>query len=377
VHRRKFSNHGKLSTDRKTLFYEPLATHTMVLEDTLSGRELLRIPQPDTWSGEYALAPDSQTLVTTTSRDQGGTTRYDRNAFRFWERASGKECLTIRVVQSGPGFLNRGLWFSADGRLLASLRDDRLLQVWDAARGQELWHCQGPAEATRVMLFAPDGKSLITGHDDGTILVWKLPADVGQRRHPKRTSNAEELENWWAALAGADAYKAYEAIWSLVAAAEDAVGFLAPRLKPAESITARSLRQALADLDSDRFAVRQAAEKRLAGWQGRAGPALRDALKKKPSLDKRRRIDRILATPPAVVTSPGVLRHLRAVRVLEHVAASGSDGTRSANAAPRLAAIGLLKKLASGDPEARLTKEVTAALGRLQTQRDPYWTPSR
>jgi hypothetical protein len=158
---------------------------------------------------------------------------------------------------------------------------------------------------------------------------------------------------------------------------EDAVGFLAPRLKPAESIAAQSLRQALAKLDSDSFFVRQAAEKQLAGWQELAEPALREALKDKPSLEKRRRIERILATPPAVVRSPEVLRHLRAVRVLEYVAASGSDVTRPANDAPRLAAIGLLKKLAGGDPGARLTQEVTAALGRLKTQRDPCWTPSR
>jgi hypothetical protein len=284
--------------------------------------------------------------------------------------------MTIRL---GSLRADRGLQFSADGRLMAAFAVGGRLQVWDAATGKELWHCQGPGPGTyaQVLLFAPDGKSLITGQDDSTILVWKLPDNLWQRHHPRRSANVEELENWWAALAGADAYKAHEAMWSLVDAAEDAVGFLAPRLKPAESIAAQSLRQALANLDSDQFFLRQAAEKQLAGWQERAEPALRDALKDKPSLEKRLRIERILATPPAVVTSPDVLRHLRAARVLEYVAASGSDVTRPANDAPRLAAIGLLKKLAGGDPDARLTQEVRAALGRLKTQRDPCWTPSR
>jgi hypothetical protein len=267
------------------------------------------------------------------------------------------------TIRRGPLRADRGLQYSADGRLVAAFAVGGRLQVWDAATGKELWHCQGPGPGTyaQVLLFAPHGKSLITGHDDSTILVWKLPDDLWQRHHPKRTANAEELVNWWAALAGADAYKAHEAIWSLVDAAEDAVGFLAPRLKPTESIAAQSLRQALANLDSNQFLVRQAAEKQLAGWQERAEPALRDALKDKPSLDKRRRIEKILATPPAVVTSPDGLRHVRAVRVLEYVAASGSD----------VAAIGLLRKLAGGDPEARLTKEATAALGRLKTRREP------
>jgi len=283
------------------------------------------------------------------------------------------------TIPLGPLRADRGLQFSADGRLVAAFAAEGRLQVWDAATGKELWHCQGPGPGTyaQVLLFAPDGKSLIAGYDDSTILVWKLPDDLWQRHHPKRAANAEELENWWAALAGADADKAQEAIWSLVDAAEDAVGFLAPRLKPAESIAAQSLRQALAKLDSDSFFVRQAAEKQLVEWQERAEPALRDALNNQPFLDKRRRIERILATPPAVVTSPDVLRHVRAVRVLEYVAASGSNVTRRSNDAPRLAAIGLLKRLARGDPEARLTKEVTAVLGRLKTQRDPYGTPSR
>jgi len=374
VNRRKFTRHGELSADRQTHAYHDLQGPGLVLEDTLSGRELVRIQPTEQWC-RYAWAPDGQSLVTTTSRQQGDTSSSDRH-FQFWERATGTECMTIRL---GPLRADRGLQFSADGRLMAAFAVGGRLQVWDAATGKELWHCQGPGPGTyaQVLLFSPDGKSLITGQDDSTILVWKLPDDLWQRHHPKRTANAEELENWWAALAGADAYKAHEAMWSLVDAAEDAVGFLAPRLKPAESIAAQSLRQALANLDSDQFFLRQAAEKQLAGWQERAEPALRDALKDKPSLEKRRRIERILATPPAVVTSPDVLRQLRAVRVLEYVAASGSDVTRPANDAPRLAAIGLLKKLAGGDPEARLTPEVTAALGRLKTQRDPCWTPSR
>jgi hypothetical protein len=372
VNRRKFTRYGELSADRKAHAYRDLERSGLVLEDTQSGRELVRIQPVEQWCS-YAWAPDGQTLVTTTSRQQGDASSLDRHTFQFWERATGRECMTIRL---GPSGADHGLQFSADGRLGAAFRADGTaggrLQVWDVATGKELWRGQGAGPATyeQVLLFTPDGKSLITGQDDSTILVWKLPDDLWQRHHPKRTASAEELASWWAALAGADAYKAYEAIWSLVDAADDAVRLLAPRLKPAESIAAQSLRQALASLDSDQFFVRQAAERQLAAWQERAEPALREALKEKPSLEKRRRIGRLLATLSPVETSPEGLRHLRAVRVLEYVAASGSDVTRPANDAPRLAAIGLLKKLAGGAPEARLTREATAALGRLKTQRD-------
>ena len=357
--RRKFSRYGELSTDRQTHAYpgqERLGAETMVLEDTLSGRELLRIPQPDQ-RRTVALAPDAQMLVTTTYRQtQQGI---DQHTFHFWERATGKECLTIRLGEAGQQFLNHGMAFSADGRLLAGLREDHRLQVWDVATGQELWHCQGPAEPAQVLLFTPDGTSLITGHEDSTILVWKLPENLWRRHHPRRAWTAEELESWWAALAGNDTRQGYQAIWNFVDAPEDAVMLLAPRLKPAEPIPASSLQRALGNLDSNQFRVREAAEKRLASWYERAEPAQRAALEEKPSLEKRRRIERLLARPFALVTSAELLRQLRAVRVLEQVAGSGPD-------AARLAAIDLLKHLAAGDPGARLTNEAKAALERIK-----------
>jgi hypothetical protein len=379
VNRRKFARYGELSADRKAHAYYDLEHSGLVLEDALSGRELARIQPVEQWC-RYAWAPDGQTLVTTTSRQQGDASSSDRHTFQFWERATGKECLTIRL---GPSGADHGLQFSADGRLLAAFgaygNAAGRLQVWDAATGKELWHCHGAGPATyeQVLSLAPDGKSLITGQDDSTILVWKLPDDLWQRHHPKRAARGEELEKWWAALSGADAPQAYEAVWKFVDAPEDALRFLGPRLKSAEPIPAQSLRRALENLDSNQFFARQAAEKQLTAWQEQAEPALRDALNDKPPLEKRRRIERLLATLPGAVASSELLRSLRAVRVLEYVAAAGSDVTGSANDAPRLAAILLLKKLAGGDPGARLTQEVTAALGRLKTHRDPCWTRSR
>jgi hypothetical protein len=370
VNRRKFTRYGTLSADRKTLAYEPLAlpgTNTMVLEETFSGRELLRIPQPDSQSYGYALAPDVQTLVTTTFNQTQQI--FERHAFHFWERATGKECLTISLPQVGAECLNRCLQFSPDGRLLAAFRGDDTLHVWEAATGKELWHClaRGMYHLYPVLSFTPDSKSLITGHDDSTILVWKLPDNLWQRQHPKRAASPQELEQWWAALAGDDASKAYEAIWNFVDAAEDAVRILAQRLKPAEATAMQSVRQAVANLDSDRFAVREAAEKELTAWRERAELALRAALQNKPSLEQRRRIERVLATFPAVVTSPEVLRYFRAVRVLQYVASPGADAAPGPDAT-QLGAIDILKKLAAGDPQARLTQEAKAALRRLKMQ---------
>ena len=88
---------------------------------------------------------------------------------------------------------------------------------------------------------------------------------------------------------------------------------------------------------------------------------MRAALKTKLSGEQRRRIEDILSAPRPVPKSE-ILRQLRSVRVLERIAAPRAGATR-------LAAKDLLKKLAAGAPEARLTKEAKTSLERLEKQR--------
>src|SRR5262249_11604410 len=106
----------------------------------------------------------------------------------------------------------------------------------------------------------------------------------------------------------------------------------------------------IADLDSDRFAVRQKATEELERLEELAAPALRQALEGKPSLEAGRRIrallERVRTIPPRES-----LRGLRAIETLECI------GTPDAQQ--------VLKSLAQGTPEARLTQEAKAALQRL------------
>jgi hypothetical protein len=85
-----------------------------------------------------------------------------------------------------------------------------------------------------------------------------------------------------------------------------------------------------------------------------AAPALRRTLQNKPTLEQRRRIEPILTRLEAVLPTGEALRSLRAVRVLEHA------GTVEARR--------LLRELAAGAEDARLTQEAKAALAR-QSQR--------
>jgi HEAT repeat protein len=111
------------------------------------------------------------------------------------------------------------------------------------------------------------------------------------------------------------------------------------------------LRRLLTDLDSARFAVRARAQAGLEALGDLAEPALRQALANKPNLEVRQRVQKALDRLRRPVTRPEVLRPLRAVAVLEGIATP--------------AARKLLKELASGVPEARLTREAQASLSRL------------
>src|SRR5262249_19504944 len=138
----------------------------------------------------------------------------------------------------------------------------------------------------------------------------------------------------------------------LVDAPAASVQFLQKHMRAVEPVEARLLQQLLADLDSDRFETRSKAERELEKLGELAEPALRRALREKPpSLELRRRIEGLLKQLEGPITSPETLRRLRAVEVLEHI------GTQEARQ--------VLRALAGGTPDARLTREAQAVLDRL------------
>ena len=83
-----------------------------------------------------------------------------------------------------------------------------------------------------------------------------------------------------------------------------------------------------------------------------AGPALRRFLKGSPAPEGRRRAEEIMAALDRAAPSRAQLRDLRAVEALEWAGAAD-----------------VLRKLAEGEPEARVTREAQAALVRLGATR--------
>lgn len=189
-----------------------------------------------------------------------------------------------------------------------------------------------------------------------TILVAGL-AGSGVRADDTRAS--KELGTLWTDLGTADPVLADRTIAALVAKPAQTVPFLKERLQPVPRPDPRRLARLMANLDNDRFSVRENATEELERLGEVAEVALRQALAGKPAPEARRRIDRVLETnkrhrlhPP-----PDQLRLARAVEVLEQI---GDPAARQ-----------LLATLARGAPAAPVTRDAEGALHRLVQRLDP------
>jgi hypothetical protein len=182
----------------------------------------------------------------------------------------------------------------------------------------------------------------------------------GQRGlSPALKLSTGQLESCWRLLAEADAAEAYRTVCRLILAGDAATVLLKERVRPVLPVSSDHVDRLITSPGSRRYAVRQRADAELEALEELAGPALRAALKGRPPLETRRRLEQLLSklTP---IKSPTRMRLLRSVEVLEDV------GTAEA--------IVVLKRLAQGAPEARLTQEAIAALQRIGARAAPRHT---
>jgi hypothetical protein len=166
---------------------------------------------------------------------------------------------------------------------------------------------------------------------------------------PREPSPGRRLAALWHDLASRDHAIAYSAAWRL-AMAEGADAFLARRLRPVVGVPAYRRNRALLALSSDNYPTRSRAERDLAAMGEAVGDDLLRLSRGAGDLERALRAGRLLDRIGP--SSREAVRARRAVLVLEDC------GTRAAR--------DLLKRLAAGMPEARLTREARGALERLK-----------
>ncbi len=294
--------------------------------------------------GRMVLSPNGKTMVMVSA---------DGQAIDFWEIASGQKCLHIAQPCSVQSMI-----LSPDGTMLitGNLEDPTGNQggpfrCYDTYTGKLIAERKGHRGPVSALVVSQDGRRLATGSWDTTVLIWNL-ADLRAPGPPEiKHHSPSKLESLWSALAGGSASTAHQAMSELIADREQTVRLCRERLRPAAAPDRQRIARLLADLEDDRFAVREKATAELEKLAEIAEPALRKTLTGKPSLEVRRRIESLINKLDKPITSPVELQTLRAIEVLEQIATPEAKQ--------------VLDSLAQGAPEARLTQEAKASLERL------------
>jgi RNA polymerase sigma factor (sigma-70 family) len=314
--------------------------------EVASGNEKVKFACLDGFAGALAFSPDGKVLaVGANNTNASGASRV-----RLWDTASGKELNSHTGHKETVG----AVAFSPDGKLVASGSgsagmEDNSVHVWEAATGQLIRRFEGHHSCASSLAFAPDGLTVASGAGDSTVLLWDITGRRSGGRWNIKPLTPRELQGCWTALASADAARAYEAAWALVAAPEQAVPFLKKHLRPTPRPDADTVARLLADLGSRDFSVRQRAMKGLAEFSDAIIPALEQALREESSLETGRRVRQLLEQ--ARTWTGERLRAHRAIQGLQHL------GTRPARA--------VLETLAAGAAGACRTEEARTALLRL------------
>jgi WD40 repeat protein len=329
----------QLSSDGKLL--ATADRNAVYLLNAKTGKELRR------FGGSYprfALSPDGRMLATQSSY---------KEKIRLWNVATGEELRDLGNLKPSPGFVGVcSFVFSPDSRLLALVGKENDIELWELLTGKLRRRFHGHQSGIVPLAFSPDGKSLLSGSNDTTVLIW----DVARRLEARSGLPSEtQLQGLWRDLTDGDAEKADRAIHTLAATAEQSLPFLKRHVQPAKIADEKRLTQLIVDLDSDQFTVRERATQELQRRGEGAETALRQALTKSPTLEARRRMENLLAQLHELPLSSDTLRSLRVVEVLEHI------GTQDS--------LRLLKTLADGASQARLTRETKVALERLGKRR--------
>jgi WD40 repeat protein len=288
-----------------------------------------------------AFSPDGRLLIAGGGPRDFGRPPFEHEPIGVWDLAAGRKVLALPGTPPGV----TALALSRNGRHLFLGTQEGPIVIWDLLTNRQVRRLAGHEAAVCSLAVSPDGSELASGSDDTTVLLWGLSRLLAPRPRPV---SAARLRALWADLAARDALPAYRAAWAL-AEADGAVPFLGGRLPPVRPVEKARLARLITDLGSDDFVARDKAEKELATLDDQAMPALRAALRDKPSLELALRASRLLEGLEKHALPP---QQALALAVLEDIASP--------------AARRLLRELAAGAPDARLTRHAQAALARLQ-----------
>jgi WD40 repeat protein len=251
---------------------------------------------------------------------------------------------------------------SRDGKTVVTVResgnrpDEQLITLWETETGKERGHFLGHRGSSSSLAITADGRVVVSGSVDTSAILWD--ATRPRRLDSSAESPPTDLAARVNALAGDNAERAYASIWALVTAPKETVAFLETQTDLFAATDVEKIQRWIRDLDSDKYADRERASRKLGLILDQVRPLLKKVLQGRPSAEAQRRIDLLLQAGSLGLVDKDLQRY-RIIEMLEHIAGPAGDPEASRGA------IALLKKLAAGPVDTRLTAEAKAALGRL------------
>jgi WD40 repeat protein len=327
----------------------PWSNNGLQITEVLSGRALAAV------AGDLgrpsAFSPDARLLVAGIHKAGVDPFNPEVEAIGLYETATGKEVLRLEAGTVQP------IAFSPDGRWLVTA-DVKGMRVWDVGTGKVLSQRAWPEgfvphptwTPVGSLTFLPDGKRLVTGVRDGTSLVWDMTR-LTRDLKPATSLDAHAVRRLWDELSGDDARKAHRAQALLAASPAPAIAFLKAHLPPVRPVDVNRVEKLIGDLESEKFAIRDAAANELAKMAEQIEPLLKRVRETTSSAEVKRRIATLLGAP-YISPSGQRLCMLRAIAVLERI---GTPEARD-----------VLRKVGSGDELARETREAKQSLERLE-----------
>jgi WD40 repeat protein len=313
------------------------------IRSTADGSELRLIPVTPDPKSNVAFQIRADALAFSPDGSLIAATRWDEGDVYVWEAATGREVrrLVGHATPDNTRIMETAVAFSADGRWLASGHADRSVRVWELATAKEALRVTGHDTTVSGVSFARDGRTLLTSAGV-EVLEWDLRAGTG---------GPADLDSLWVDLASEDAAKAYKAAAILSARSDRAADYLKAKISAVPPVDADRMAQLVSDLDSGRFATREAATKALAELGDVARPALDAGRGTKLSAEGQTRIEDLLSRLQKPLTGEAA-RPGRAVQALQW---AGGNAARA-----------VLTAWAAGAAGVRLTEEAKRALQVLK-----------
>ncbi|MFO0878975.1 MAG: PQQ-binding-like beta-propeller repeat protein [Gemmataceae bacterium] len=321
-----------------------------------AGRDGLRLWDLATGGEQPRSAMNRHSCVTVTFSPDGKLLASgDGACVKLWEAATGKE---VKRLDSFQGELSQIL-FSRDGRTLYTASYDRYLRVWEVRTGQLIHEIQGHQGWVWGIALSPNEKHLASCSVDTKLHLWEVSEFGSAAPRARAQLTDQQFETHWKQLTSSDAGAAYRSICALASDPGTSLPRLKVRLatRPAGEPPAPDLTQLIRHLDADIYAVREEATRQLGQLGVRALPALQKALADRPSLEARKRLQRLLARLDPTELPPDELLAVRGVQALEYIA---SEEARA-----------VLEQLARSAPGVRLGEEANQALVRLSAGPGP------